>query len=52
VDHGRHGPLIVRRAKGGPDHIDGAVASVLAYEARADAQAAEEFGRRYRVMSF
>jgi phage terminase large subunit-like protein len=52
VDHTRWGPLIVRRSKGGPDHIDAAVASVLAYEARADTHAAGEFGRRFRVMSF
>ena len=52
VEQTRHGPVLVRRQKGGPDHIDAAVASVLAYEARADAAAAGEFGRRYRVMSF
>jgi phage terminase large subunit-like protein len=35
------------------DHIDAAVAAVLAWEARADALMGNEFGRRaYRVMSF
>jgi phage terminase large subunit-like protein len=51
VDRTRHGPLLVRRRRNG-EHIDAATASVLAYEARADAAGAGEFGRRYRVMSF
>lgn len=48
----RTGHVIVREQRGDSHYIDAAVAAVLAYEARADAQAAGEFGRRYRVMSF
>jgi phage terminase large subunit-like protein len=52
LERTRSGHVLTRAQRGGPDHIDGAIAAVLAYEARADALAAGEFGRRYRVMSF
>ena len=52
LERTRTGHVLTRPQRGGPDHIDGAIAAVLAYEARADAHAAGEFGRHYRVMSF